>query len=63
MLLIKNAYILDPESGYEGDADILVENGRIKKYPIYGINICENRKNPGIFQKDACITDWIVLSC
>ena len=31
MLLIKNAYILDPESGYEGDADILVENGRIKK--------------------------------
>ena len=31
MLLIKNGYILDPESGYEGDADILVENGRIKK--------------------------------
>ena len=31
MLLIKNAYILDPESGYEGDADILIENGRIKK--------------------------------
>ena len=31
MLLIKNAYMLDPESGYEGDADILVENGRIKK--------------------------------
>lgn len=31
MLLIKNAYMLDPETGYEGDADILVENGRIKK--------------------------------
>ena len=31
MLLIKNAYMLDPESGYEGDADILVENGKIKK--------------------------------
>ena len=31
MLLIKNAYILDPASGYEGDAEILVENGRIKK--------------------------------
>ena len=31
MLLIKNGYILDPESGYEGDADILIENGRIKK--------------------------------
>lgn len=31
MLLIKNAYILDPESGYEGDADILIENGKIKK--------------------------------
>ena len=31
MILIKNAYILDPESGYEGDADILIENGRIKK--------------------------------
>ena len=31
MLLIKNGYILDPESGYEGEADILVENGRIKK--------------------------------
>ena len=31
MLLIKNGYILDPASGYEGDADILVENGRIKK--------------------------------
>lgn len=31
MLLIKNGYILDPESGYEGDADILVENGKIKK--------------------------------
>ena len=31
MLLIKNAYMLEPESGYEGDADILVENGRIKK--------------------------------
>ena len=31
MLLIKNAYMLDPATGYEGDADILVENGRIKK--------------------------------
>lgn len=31
MLLIKNGYLLDPESGYEGEADILVENGRIKK--------------------------------
>lgn len=31
MLLIKNGYILDPASGYEGDADILIENGRIKK--------------------------------
>mgnify|MGYP003305733367 FL=1 len=31
MLLIKNAYILDPASGYEGDAEILVENGRVKK--------------------------------
>ncbi|MBR5598011.1 MAG: dihydroorotase [Lachnospiraceae bacterium] len=31
MLLIKNGYILDPETGYEGEADILVENGRIKK--------------------------------
>ena len=31
MLLIKNGYVLDPESGYEGDADILIENGRIKK--------------------------------
>ena len=31
MLLIKNAYILDPASGYEGDAEILVENGRIKR--------------------------------
>lgn len=31
MLLVKNAYMLDPETGYEGDADILVENGRIKK--------------------------------
>lgn len=31
MLLIKNAYILDPESGYEGDADILIEKGKIKK--------------------------------
>lgn len=31
MLLIKNGYILDPESGYEGDADILIENGKIKK--------------------------------
>ena len=31
MLLIKNGYILDPESGYEGEADILVENGKIKK--------------------------------
>lgn len=31
MLLIKNGYILDPESGYEGDGDILIENGRIKK--------------------------------
>ena len=31
MLLIKNAYILDPATGYEGDAEILVENGRIKK--------------------------------
>lgn len=31
MLLIKNGYILNPESGYEGDADILIEDGRIKK--------------------------------
>lgn len=31
MLLIKNGYILDPASGYEGDADILIENGKIKK--------------------------------
>lgn len=31
MLLIKNAYVLDPESGYEGDADILIEKGKIKK--------------------------------
>ena len=31
MLLIKNAYMLDPATGYEGDADILIENGRIKK--------------------------------
>ena len=31
MLLIKNGYLLDPESGYQGDADILIENGKIKK--------------------------------
>lgn len=31
MLLIKNAYMLDPASGYEGEADILVEKGKIKK--------------------------------
>lgn len=34
MLLIKNGYMLDPKSGYEGEADILIENGKIKK--IYG---------------------------
>lgn len=31
MLLIKNGYMLDPKSGYEGEADILIENGKIKK--------------------------------
>lgn len=31
MLLIKNGYLLDPASGYEGDADILIEDGKIKK--------------------------------
>ena len=31
MLLIKNGYMLDPKSGYEGEADILVDNGKIKK--------------------------------
>ena len=31
MLLIKNGYMLDPKSRYEGEADILVDNGKIKK--------------------------------
>lgn len=31
MLLIKNGYMLDPKSGYEGEADILIDNGKIKK--------------------------------
>lgn len=31
MLFIKNGYMLDPKSGYEGEADILTEHGRIKK--------------------------------
>ena len=31
MLLVKNGYLLDPESGYEGIADILIEDGKIKK--------------------------------
>lgn len=31
MLLIKNGYLMDPESGYEGIADILIEKEKIKK--------------------------------
>ena len=31
MLLIKNGYMLDPKSGFEGEADILIQDGRIKK--------------------------------
>ena len=31
MLLVKNGYLLDPETGYEGEADILIEDGKIKK--------------------------------
>lgn len=31
MLLIKNGYMLDPKSGYEGEADILIQEGKIKK--------------------------------
>lgn len=37
MLLIKNGYMLDPASGYEGEADILIEKERIKKI-YYGTN-------------------------
>lgn len=31
MLLIKNGYMLDPKTGFEGEADILIQDGRIKK--------------------------------
>lgn len=31
MLLIKNGYMLDPKSGYEGEAEILIQDGKIKK--------------------------------
>lgn len=31
MILIKDGYLLDPASGYEGLADILIENDKIKK--------------------------------
>lgn len=31
MLVIKNGYLLDPESGYEGIADIFIQEDRIKK--------------------------------
>ena len=31
MLLIKNGYVIDPKSKFEGKRDILVEDGKIKK--------------------------------
>lgn len=31
MLLIKNGYIIDPRSGVEGERDILIEDGKIKR--------------------------------
>lgn len=31
MILIKNGYLLEPKSGYEGEADILIEEDRIKR--------------------------------
>lgn len=39
MLLIKNGYLLDPKSGNEGEADILIQDGRIKKITYAGGNI------------------------
>lgn len=35
MILIKDGYLLDPRSGYEGTADVLIEKDRIKKI-FYG---------------------------
>ena len=31
MILIKNGYVIDPESGFEDYADIIIEAGIIKK--------------------------------
>lgn len=31
MLLVKNGYMLDPESGWEGEGDILIDDGKIVK--------------------------------
>ena len=30
-MLIKNGRVIDPESGFDGLADLLIENGKIKK--------------------------------
>lgn len=39
MILIKNGYLLEPKSGYEGEADILIEEDRIKRiFPGGGVN-------------------------
>ena len=35
MILIKNGYLLEPESGYEGMVDLLIADGKIKKI-FYG---------------------------
>ena len=35
LILIKNGYLLEPESGYEGEADLLIEGERIRKI-FYG---------------------------
>lgn len=31
VLIVKGGYVIDPASGYEGVADILVEDGKITK--------------------------------
>ena len=40
MLLIKNGYMIDPETGIEGKKDILIDEGKILKIADCGAVLC-----------------------
>lgn len=55
MLLIKNGYVCDPESGTEGKKDLLIDNGRILKITEPKTHPEENRKETQVMDCEGLV--------